>query len=149
MLCTDDRYQRLPQSAVPSALHTCLKFGPRAKSSTSAEDLVSKLFRAGSGRFRHDAAIASKLQDKVLLLHKAKKVRSVTAAVAVREAKGKHRHATHIAFCSPQLCFAPMSRVHMSCQLWFVMCCCKLQHAFGSHCEGCDSIAASDDNYIY
>ena len=113
----DSRYQRLSQASVPLNLHKCIKLGepasPLAASGhTSVEQLLITLFKSSENRFRHDEALAGKLQDKVLLLHKAKKVRSVSAAVAVRESKSRKRYVRcRRQYCSIQLIMHSMKEL--------------------------------------
>ena len=93
-LASDARYTMLLPPAASLSQNLKLQSAPPA-TAPNLEDLMVRLLKSGRGNARHDEVLASKLQDKVLLLHKPKKVRRVSAAVAVREGRGKHRCALH------------------------------------------------------
>jgi hypothetical protein len=89
-VCTADiRYSKLAQP--PEVLCKSLCLRRTEQSPTELEGLVVDLFSCSEGSFRHDKALEDKLFGKVLLLHKARKGRQISAAVAVREAKAKRR----------------------------------------------------------
>lgn len=94
------QYARLPADSVPEALRKPLRFDPTVKQDDAAlERFLVDLFSRSANNFRHDRALADKVQDKVLLLRKPAAARSISAAVAVRESRSRCRCAS-LAECS-------------------------------------------------